>query len=60
MVLPFLSFSNEVRQLRRYLDGVSNAIYIPIGLPFGLEIHTTAYVGRKYVLQLKILTCLYP
>ena len=45
MVLPFLSFSNEVQQLRRYLDGVSDAIYIPFEFPFGLQTHSTAYVS---------------
>ena len=44
-MLPFLSFSNEVQQLERYLDGVSDAIYIPFGLPFGLQTHSTAYVS---------------
>ena len=45
MVLPFLSFSNEARQLRRYLDGVSDAIYIPFEIPFGFQTHKTAYVS---------------
>ena len=48
MVLPFLSFSNERQQLERYLDGVSDPIYLPIGLPFGFETHTTAYVSVIY------------
>ena len=44
-VLPFLSFSNKARQLRRRDDGTSGAIYIPTGLPFGFQTHTVAYVG---------------
>ena len=44
-VLPFLSFSNKVQRLRRRDDGISDAIYIPTGLPFGLQTHTIAYVG---------------
>ena len=44
-VLPFLPFSNQKQQLRRYLDGVSDAIYIPIGFPFGLQTHTVAFVS---------------
>ena len=47
--LPFLSFSNEKQQLRRYLDGVSNTIYIPIGFPIGFETHTGAYVSDRYL-----------
>ena len=43
--LPFLTFSNQKQQLRRYLDGVSDVIYIPIGFPFGLQTHTSAYVS---------------
>ena len=46
-VLEFLSFSNERKSLRRYLDGVSNRIYIPSGLPFGLQRHTVAYVSSE-------------
>ena len=44
-MLPFLLFSNEVQRLRNSDDGVSNTIYIPNGLPFGLQTHTTAYVS---------------
>ena len=44
-MLPFLPFSNEVQQLKPILDGVSDVIDIPLGLPFGLQTHTTAYVG---------------
>ena len=43
--LPFLSFSNKLQELRSYLDGASDPIYIPTGFPFGLQTHTTAYVG---------------
>ena len=43
--LPFLLFSNESRRLQHYLDGVSDVIYVPTGFPFGLQTHTTAYVG---------------
>ena len=43
--LPFLPFSNQKQQLKRYLDGVSDAIYIPIGFPFGFQTHTAAYVS---------------
>ena len=58
MVLPFLSFSNEVQQLRRYLDGVSDAIYIPFEFPFGLQAHTTAYVS--YMCHLShLIACIY-
>ena len=47
-VLEFLSFSNERKSLRRYLDGVSDRIYIPSGLPFGLQRHTVAYVSSVF------------
>ena len=43
--LPFLLLSNQKQQLRRYLDGVSDAIYIPNGFPFGFQTHTVAYVS---------------
>ena len=43
--LPFLQFSNQKQQLQRYLDGVSDAIYIPNGFPFGFQAHTVAYVS---------------
>ena len=46
--LPFLSFSNKLQGLQSYLDGVSDAIFIPTGFPFGLQTHTTAYVGRMF------------
>ena len=44
-MLSFLPFSNEVQQLKPILDGVSDVIDIPMGLLFGLQTHTTAYVG---------------
>ena len=47
IVLPFLLFSNQKQQLKRYLDGVSDAIYIPNGFPFGLQTHTVAYVSLR-------------
>ena len=43
--LPFISLSSQKQQLRRDLDGVSDAIYIPIGFPFGLQTHTVAFVS---------------
>ena len=43
-VLPFQVFSTK-KQLRRYLDGVSEAIYIPYAFPFGFQTHTLAYVS---------------
>ena len=46
--LPFLSFSNKSRQLQRHLDGVSDAIYIPTGFPFGLQTHTIVYVSEIF------------
>ena len=48
-MLPFLPFSNKVQQLQPILDGVSDVIDIPIGLPFGLQTHTTAYVGDELI-----------
>ncbi|XP_065884099.1 mucin-like protein isoform X2 [Dysidea avara] len=50
-VLPFLSFADGKKQLRRYLDGVSDTIYIPNGFPFGLQTHTLAYVSTNGVIS---------
>ena len=44
-VLPFYTFSNKKQQLKRRLDGVSNALYIPNGFPFGFQTHAVAYVS---------------
>jgi len=44
--LPFFPFSNKRQQLDYYLDGVSEAIYISNGFPFGLQTHTMAYVSN--------------
>lgn len=49
-VLPFQVFSAKKQNLKQYLDGVSDAIYIPIGFPFGLQTHAVAYVSQSYVI----------
>ena len=58
MALPFLPFSNQKQQLQRYLDGVSDAIYIPNGFPFGFQAHTVAYVSCLIILCKSVFDCL--
>ena len=56
--LEFITLSNKKQQLRRDLDGVSDAIYIPIGFPFGLQTHTVAFVSLHCTYLLLIVWCL--
>ena len=55
--LPFLPFSYEKQQLQRHIDGVSDAIYIPNGLPFGIQTHTVAYVSCLSTLCKSVFDC---
>ena len=43
--LDFLEFGEDRVFLERELDGTSDAIYIPVGFPYGGDAETVAYVS---------------